>query len=48
MEQDRPSFFMVLEANDYDLIEFIKISFKQYQKQPGANRLPPLLETIGQ
>ncbi|MGV3508031.1 MAG: hypothetical protein ACO1N7_01985 [Sphingobacteriaceae bacterium] len=48
MEQYRPSYFMVLEANDYDLIEFIKISFKQYQKQPGANRLPPLIETIGQ
>lgn len=48
MEQYRPSYYMVLEANDYDLIEYIKLSFKQYQKQPGANRLPPLIETIGQ
>lgn len=45
MEQYRPSYYMVLEANDYSLIEFIRRSYKQYLRNPSANRLPPLKST---
>ena len=42
MQQYRPSYFFVLEASDYALIDFIKSSYKEYQKDPAARRLPPL------
>lgn len=44
MQQYRPSYYFVLEASDYNLIKFIKESYRQYQKNPGAYRLPPLKE----
>jgi hypothetical protein len=42
MSQYRPSYYFVLEANDYSLIKFIKNSYQQYLKNPDAYRLPPL------
>lgn len=42
MEQYRPSYNFVLQANDYQLIEFIKSSYLRYKKQPDAYRLPRL------
>ncbi len=42
MQQYRPSYYFILDASDYALLSFIKDSFKQYQKDPSANRLPPL------
>jgi hypothetical protein len=48
MEQYRPTYNMVLEANDYTLIEFIKASFFRYQQHPEARRLPPLVPATGQ
>lgn len=43
MSQYRPSYYFVLEANDYELIRFTKNSFEAYQRDPAANRLPPLI-----
>jgi Ca2+-binding RTX toxin-like protein len=48
MEQYRPSYNFVLQANDYALIDFIKSSYQRYKKQPDAYRLPPLNPTKGQ
>lgn len=42
MQQYRPSYYFVLEANDYMLLEYIKTSFDRYKRFPGANKLPPL------
>jgi hypothetical protein len=42
MQQYRPSYYFVLDANDYYLAEFIKNSYRQYQKDPSLRRLPPL------
>jgi len=42
MEQYRPSYYFVLDANDYNLIAYIKESYKRYKANPAANRLPPL------
>ena len=42
MSQYRPSYYFILEANDYELIKFIRSSFQAYQINPAANRLPPL------
>ena len=44
MEQYRPSYYFILEANDYSLLKYIKESYKQYLKNPAAYRLPPLVE----
>ena len=43
MEQYRPSYYFVLEANDYSLIQFIQGSYQKYKRSPAANRLPPLV-----
>ena len=43
MEQYRPSYYFVLEANDYNLIQFIQASYQKYKRSPAANRLPPLV-----
>lgn len=48
MEQYRPSYNFILDANDYVLIEFIKSSYQRYKKMPDANRLPPLNPAKGQ
>jgi len=42
MQQYRPSYYFALDANDYSLISFIKEAYKTYQRDPTANRLPPL------
>ncbi|WP_423148642.1 carboxypeptidase-like regulatory domain-containing protein [Rubrolithibacter danxiaensis] len=42
MSQYRPSYYFILEANDYALIKFIKESYQRYVANPGAYRLPSL------
>lgn len=42
MQQYRPSYFFILQANDYSLIRFIQESYKAYLIDPSARRLPPL------
>ena len=42
MQQYRPSYNFVVEANDYQLVEFIKSSYQKYLQNPGAYRLQPL------
>ncbi|WP_118193451.1 peptidase associated/transthyretin-like domain-containing protein [Albibacterium indicum] len=44
MEQYRPSYYFILESNDYELAVFIRRNFQQYRKNPHARRLPPLEE----
>ena len=48
MEQYRPSYNFVLQANDYEFIDFIRSSYQRYQRQPDANRLPALNPVSGQ
>ena len=42
MQQYRPSYTFILEANDYDLLRFIQASYQKYLVNPDAYRLPPL------
>lgn len=42
MYQYRPSYYFILASNDYNLVIYIKSSFAQYKRNPGADRLPPL------
>ncbi|MGB4776646.1 MAG: hypothetical protein WBP45_15820 [Daejeonella sp.] len=42
MQQYRPSFNFIIEANDYELINFIKSVYQRYIKNPAAYRLVPL------
>jgi len=42
MQQYRPSYYFVLDANDYNLIAYIKDAYLRYKQNPAANRLPPL------
>lgn len=42
MQQYRPAYSFVLEANDYDMIRFIQEAYRRYLQNPGAYRLPPL------
>lgn len=42
MQQYRPSYNFVIEANDYQLINYIKSSYQKYLQNPEAYRLPPL------
>ncbi len=41
-QQYKPGYYFILEANDYDLIEFIKKSYRSYLENPAAYRLEPL------
>lgn len=43
MQQYRPSYNLIIEGTDYQLIQFIQDSFKRYKVYPEANRLPPLM-----
>jgi hypothetical protein len=43
MQQYRPSYYFILEANDYSLLEYIKESYHKYLRNPAAHRLPPLV-----
>lgn len=42
MQQYKPGYNFVIEANDYQLITFIKTSYQRYLLNPSAGRLPPL------
>ncbi|MBC7694952.1 MAG: hypothetical protein H7141_05825 [Burkholderiales bacterium] len=42
VQQYRPSYYFIIQANDYELINFIKSNFERYIRNPGARRLPPL------
>lgn len=44
MEQYRPSYYFILESNDYSLVLFIRNSYQQYRRNPHARRLPALPE----
>lgn len=43
MLQYRPSYFFILNSNDYTLGLYIKECFEQYKADPKARKLPPLL-----
>ena len=40
--QYKPGYYFILDANDYDLIQYIRRSYQAYLQNPGAFRLPPL------
>lgn len=42
MQQYKPSYYFILQANDYALISYIKYSYEKYKEDPGAMRVPPL------
>jgi hypothetical protein len=42
MQQYRPAYSFVLEANDYDMVRFIQEAYRRYRQNPAAYRLPPL------
>ena len=41
-QQYKPGYYFILEANDYELIEYIKKSYTFYLENPAAYRLQPL------
>ncbi|HQT22206.1 hypothetical protein [Daejeonella sp.] len=41
-QQYKPGYYFILEANDYDLIEYIRKSYQSYLENPAAYRLEPL------
>lgn len=43
-QQYKPGYYFILEANDYELIEYIKHSYQRYLQNPSAYRLQPLKE----
>ncbi len=45
MQQYRPSYYFVLQTNDYALISYIRYSYQQYKNDPAALRIPPLPKT---
>ncbi|MXV14778.1 hypothetical protein GS398_05675 [Pedobacter sp. HMF7056] len=42
MQQYRPAYYFIVEANDYALINFIRQSYQSYLRNPAAYRLPAL------
>ncbi len=42
MQQYRPGYNFIIEANDYELISFIKVNYGRYLQNPAAFRLSPL------
>ena len=44
-QQYKPGYYFILEANDYQLIQYIKKSYLSYLENPAANRLEPLKGT---
>lgn len=42
IQQYRPGYDFAIEANDYELIAYIKSCYRQYLQNPAARRLPPL------
>jgi hypothetical protein len=41
-QQYKPGYYFILEANDYELIEYISKSYRSYLENPAAYRLQPL------
>ena len=41
-QQYKPGYYFILQANDYDLIEYIRKSYDSYLENPAAYRLQPL------
>lgn len=41
-QQYKPGYYFILQANDYDLIEYIRKSYTSYLENPAAYRLQPL------
>lgn len=41
-QQYKPGYYFILQANDYELIEYIKKSYASYLENPAAYRLKPL------
>ncbi|WP_448701821.1 hypothetical protein ACFGVR_06170 [Mucilaginibacter sp. AW1-3] len=39
----RPPYYLVLNANDYDFIKYIRASYKRYVRNPAAFSLQPLV-----
>ncbi|HEY1008676.1 MAG TPA: hypothetical protein VGE58_01115, partial [Daejeonella sp.] len=46
-QQYKPGYYFILEANDYQLIQYIQKSYQSYIENPAALRLMPL-KTNGQ
>ncbi|HXH99234.1 MAG TPA: carboxypeptidase-like regulatory domain-containing protein [Sphingobacteriaceae bacterium] len=42
IQQYRPSYNFTMEASDYEMVRFIKLSHQRYLQNPAAYRLPPL------
>ncbi len=42
MQQYRPSYFFIQQANDYAMARYVQESYESYRKNPHAYRLPPL------
>ncbi|QNL50717.1 hypothetical protein H8S90_03715 [Olivibacter sp. SDN3] len=42
MQQYRPTYHFIMQANDYELGKYIQSSYNMYRKNPGAYRLQPL------
>lgn len=42
MQQYRPSYHFIIQANDYELGKYIQTSYNMYRKNPSAYRLQPL------
>lgn len=43
-QQYKPGYYFILQANDYQLIEYIGQSYRSYLENPAAHRLQPLNE----
>jgi len=41
-QQYKPGYYFILQANDYELIEYIKQSYQRYLQNPSSYRLEPL------
>jgi hypothetical protein len=41
-QQYKPGYYFILEANDYELIQYIQRSYQTYLEDPTAHRLQPL------
>ena len=43
-QQYKPGYYFILEANDYELIQYIRLSYQRYLQNPAAYRLQSLKE----
>lgn len=41
-QQYKPGYYFILQANDYELIEYIKQSYQRYLQNPSSYKLEPL------